>query len=131
MQFFLALLLVAPLTGCAGLLVHSEDSRLTKAGKVAARIPLAISTLGISEALHFCAGGTEPRLLGTTEDAKANWEYLTPQERIGECNKTLKPSGDALPGYAFQDRFFQDALNSTRALQQLASSWVGRKLSEP
>ena len=92
---------------------------------------MAISTLGISEALHFCAGGTEPRLLATTEDAKADWEYLTPLERIGECNKTIKPSGDASPGYAFQDRFFQDALHGTRSLEQLASSMVGLKLSEP
>ena len=100
MKFFLALLLITSLTGCAGLLIAPEDSRLTKAGKVAARIPVALVSVGLSEFLYRCEQETDrpswfferrvPAGLGLSgeywgDNAEYDWAYLTPQARIFEC----------------------------------------------
>ena len=147
MRSFLALLLVAPLMGCVApsaslllvedsrdLLIHSEDSRLAKAGKVAARIPFAILTVGISETAYSCVRDTEPPLqwdgkyavggtwLGpaakwTRLTPAARWAHLTPEARISECIEGLASSDVAYHaptrqgvnqvgcGNSFQDAF--------------------------
>ena len=130
MRSFLALLLVISLTGCAGVLIEPEDSRLTKAGKVAARVPFAVLTVGISETAFSCVRDTKPPLRWEGEVALggtwlgpatkwahltpvAKWAHLTPDVRLGECIEELVSSdGDARPcqslnqtgcGNAFQD----------------------------
>ncbi len=108
MKFFLALLLATSLTGCAGVLMEPEDSRLTKAGKVAARIPVALVSLGLSELMYLCAQETDtPSWFADDwgDEAEHDWAYLTPQARIAECWKeAAQPSagGSSYSGYAFQ-----------------------------
>ncbi len=105
MRSFLALHLVISLTGCAGVLIEPEDSRLTKAGKVAARIPVALVTLGVSEFAYLCAKETDPPSAFAAdrgEDAKSEWAHLTPQGRIDECLDALAGAESGYSGYGFQ-----------------------------
>jgi hypothetical protein len=59
MRLLLSLFLFASLalTGCAELLIQPDDSRATTAAKVAARVPLAVATIGVSEMAYACARG--------------------------------------------------------------------------
>ena len=66
-----ALLLVIPLTSCQSLLVEPEDSTARKAAKIAARIPMAVATVGLSEFQYSCA---------RSEDVTG-----TPEERLAAC----------------------------------------------
>ena len=45
----MALLLVIALTSCQTLLIEPEDSTARKAVKIAARVPMAVATLGMTE----------------------------------------------------------------------------------
>ncbi len=67
----MALLLVIPLTSCQTLLIEPEDSTARKAAKIAARVPMAVATVGISELQYHCARG---------EDVTG-----TPEERLAAC----------------------------------------------
>ncbi len=67
----MALLLIIPLTSCQTLLIEPEDSTARKAAKIAARLPMAVATVGISEFQYHCARG---------EDVTG-----TPEERLAAC----------------------------------------------
>ncbi len=67
----MALLLVIPLTSCQTLLIEPEDSTARKAAKIAARVPMAVATVGITEPQYLCA---------RSEDVTG-----TPEERLAAC----------------------------------------------
>ena len=67
----MALLVVIPLTSCQALLIEPEDSTARKAAKIAARVPMAVATVGISELQYHCA---------RSEDVTG-----TPEERLAAC----------------------------------------------
>ena len=96
MRSFLALLLVAPLTGCAAFLIQPEDSTARKAAKVTARVPLALVSAGSSEVAYYCARGMnapasfavyggEDAVPGQPEERLDRWARLTPDERLDKC----------------------------------------------
>ncbi len=82
MRPLLTLLLVIPLTGCAGVVIYPEDSTTTKVAKVAARVPTAPISLGPSEQMYFCARDLDHPALSGDSDAHMGWARLTPQERL-------------------------------------------------
>jgi len=65
----MALLLVIPLTSCQTLLIEPEDSTARKAAKIAARVPMAVATLGITELQFLCARSGD--MTGTPEERLA------------------------------------------------------------
>ncbi len=79
---FLTLLLLVPLTGCAALLIQPEDSTAIKAAKVAARVPLALGSVGNSEIGYHCARQPDAPPVLTAVGA---WVGLTPEERLDTC----------------------------------------------
>ena len=88
MRSLLTLLLVVPLTGCAGLLIQPDDSTARKATKISARVPLALVSLGDSERIYHCARRADPPrayALGERRNAAAIWAGLTSAELLDEC----------------------------------------------
>ena len=73
MRLLLSLFLFASLalTGCAVLLIQPDDSRATTAAKVAARVPMAVATIGVSEIADACARGDWPETEGITRGSPA------------------------------------------------------------
>ncbi len=67
----MALLLVTPLTSCQTLLIEPEDSTARKAAKIAARVPMAVATLGITELQFLCV--------------RSGDMTRTPEERLAAC----------------------------------------------
>ena len=67
----MALLLVIALTSCQTLLIESEDSTARKAVKIAARVPMAVATLGMTELQFLCA--------------RSGDMTRTPEERLAAC----------------------------------------------
>jgi hypothetical protein len=65
----IVLLLVISLTSCQTLLIEPEDSTAQKAGKIAARVPMAVATLGITELQYLCARSGD--MTGTHEERLA------------------------------------------------------------
>ncbi len=70
-NLILTLLLVISLTSCQALLIEPEDSAARTAAKVAARVPMAIATLGITEFQYLCA--------------RSGDRTGTPEERLAAC----------------------------------------------
>ena len=68
-NLIMALLLVISLTSCQTLLIEPEDSAARKAAKVAARVPIAIATLGMTEFQYLCARSGD--MTGTPEERLA------------------------------------------------------------
>ncbi len=68
-NLILALLLVISLTSCQALLIEPEDSDARTAAKVAARVPMAIATIGITELQYHCARSGD--VTGTPEERLA------------------------------------------------------------
>ncbi len=79
----MALLLVIPLTSCQALLIEPEDSTARKAAKIAARVPMAVATVGITELQYLCArsedvtGTPEERLAACAPEPCTNCNYAT------------------------------------------------------
>jgi hypothetical protein len=48
------------LAGCASLQIQDDDYFITKTGKVLARIPLALVTIGLSEVTYACDRSADP-----------------------------------------------------------------------
>ncbi len=65
----MASLLVISLTSCQTLLIEPEDSTARKAAKIAARVPMAVATLGITELQFLCARSGD--MTGTPEERLA------------------------------------------------------------
>ena len=67
----MTLLLVISLTSCKTLLIEPEDSTARKAAKIAARVPMAVATLGITELQFLCV--------------RSGDMTRTPEERLAAC----------------------------------------------
>ena len=68
-NFILTSLLVISLTSCQALLIEPEDSAARTTAKIAARVPMAIATLGITEFQYLCARNGD--MTGTPEERLA------------------------------------------------------------
>ena len=68
-DLIIVLLLVISLTSCQTLLIEPEDSTAQKAGKIAARVPMAVATLGFTEIQYLCARSGD--MTGTPEERLA------------------------------------------------------------
>ncbi len=81
MRLLLSLFLFASLalTGCAELLIQPDDSRATTAAKVAARVPMAVATIGVSEMAYACARGDWPETEGITRGSPAALAACAPE----------------------------------------------------
>ncbi len=72
-----ASLLVIPLTSCATLLIEPEDSTAQQTLKIAARVPMAVASVGFTELQYLCA--------------RSESVTGTPEERLAAC---LEPCTD-------------------------------------
>jgi hypothetical protein len=68
-NLILILLLVIPLTSCQALLIEPEESAARTAAKIAARVPMAIATLGSTKFQYLCARSGD--ITGTPEERLA------------------------------------------------------------
>ena len=91
MRSFLTLLLLVPVTGCAAFLIQPEDSTAMKAAKVAARVPLALVSLGESEVVYYCARGLDAPPVLFAVDAEE--EDAVPGQPEGSAPGQDSPEG--------------------------------------
>jgi len=68
-NLILTLLLVISFTSCQTLLIEPEDSAARTTAKIAARVPMAIVTLGFTEFQYLCARSGD--ITGTPEERLA------------------------------------------------------------